>query len=146
MTVHLIKLCVGVETIEDLAAWQRDHRTRHSSVVDKLCAYHTTRQRPKRHDELLEGGSIYWVIKGLIQVRQNLIGFDDTRNAHGVKCCVLLLDTTLVPVRPIPRRAFQGWRYLDAEDAPSDLGADKDTGVVDMPLKLRQQLAALCLI
>lgn len=146
MTVHMIKLCVGVESIEDLAVWQRVHRTQHWDVVGRSCAYHTTRQRPKRQDNILNGGSIYWVIKGSIQVRQRVLGFESVQSDKGHPACALLLDPDLVPVQPQPRRAFQGWRYLDVDDAPVDLGADAGQGLLDMPLKLRQELAALCLL
>ncbi len=146
MTVHMIKLCVGAGSIEDLANWQHDHRTKYWDRVGQSCAYHTTRQRPKRQDEILDGGSIYWVIKGTIQVRQRLLGFESVQSEKGHAACALLLDPALVPVQPQPRRAFQGWRYLDAEDAPTDLGVDAGQGLLDMPLKLRQELAALCLL
>ncbi len=146
MTVHMIKLCVGVSLIEGLAVWQRDHRTRYWEAVGKKCAYHTTRQRPKRQDDILEGGSIYWVIKGLIQVRQKLLGFESVQSDKGLPSCALLLDPELVPVHPQRRRAFQGWRYLDVEDAPADIGANAGQGLAEMPVKLRQELAALCLL
>ena len=146
MTIHLIKLCVGASSIEDLAAWQRDHRTRRFEEVGRTCAYHTTRQRPKRQDEIVDGGSIYWVIKGVIQVRQHIIGFEQVQNNKGLPSCALLLDQELVPVEPAPRRAFQGWRYLEIEDAPADLALNTNPGLLEMPMKLRQELAALCLI
>lgn len=146
MTIHLIKLCVGAGSIEDLATWQKTHRTRYWDVVGQKCAYHTTRQRPKRQDDILDGGSIYWVIKGIIQVRQKLLGFDSVQSEKGHGMCALLLDPELVPVHPQPRRAFQGWRYLDVDDAPSDMGSSASEGLRDMPLKLRQELAALCLL
>ena len=146
MTVHLIKLCVGAASIDDLSDWQRNHRTRHWPAVGKVCAYHTTRQRPKREHDLLAGGSIYWVIKGVIQVRQKLQGLEATQNDKGLPSCALLLDPELVPVEPQPRRAFQGWRYLDVDDAPTDLSAIGHRGVEDLPPKLRQELAALCLL
>lgn len=146
MTVHLIKLCVGAASIDDLGTWQRSHRTRYSAIAKRRCAYHVTRQKPKRQSEIMDGGSLYWVIKGVVQVRQRLLGFDSVSNDRGVPCCSLLLDPELTLVEPVPRRAFQGWRYLDADDAPADLDANTFTGLRDMPLKLRQELAALCLI
>lgn len=146
MTVHMIKLCVGARSIEELAAWQSSHRSRYWDLVGQKCAYHTTRMRPKRQDDILNGGSIYWVIKGIIQVRQRLIGFDSVQSEKGHTMCALLLDPDLVPVLPQPRRAFQGWRYLDVDDAPPDLSAKAVEGVLEMPLKLRQDLAALCLL
>lgn len=145
MTLHLVKLCVGVSTIEDLAAWQTEHRRRRSQDgVD--CAYHRTFQAPKRQAELLEGGSIYWVIRGIILVRQKLVGFEEGTKEDGSACCTLMLDRTLVPVWPTPRRAFQGWRYLDVADAPPDLKKGKKDQVGAMPAEMRKKLADLGLI
>lgn len=145
MPLNLVKLCVGAATIEDLEAWQRTWRRKHKAS-GKPCAYHTTFQMPKRQSELLDGGSLFWVIKGVIQVRQKLVGFDDGKKADGSPCCVLLLDCALVPVRPVPRRAFQGWRYLSADDAPADLGNSAGRGVKALPHKMRRDLAELGLI
>ncbi|MBS0234489.1 MAG: DUF1489 domain-containing protein [Proteobacteria bacterium] len=145
MTLHLVKLCVGVSTIEDLAAWQTEHRRRKSrDGID--CAYHRTFQTPKRHAELLDGGSIYWVIRGIILVRQKLVGFEEGTKEDGSACCTLMLDRSLVPVRPTPRRAFQGWRYLDAADAPADLKSGKKDQIASMPADMRKKLADLGLI
>ncbi len=145
MTLNLVKLCVGVTMIEELAAWQAEHRLRKSrDGVD--CAYHRTFQTPKRQAELLDGGSIYWVIRGVILVRQKLIGFEDGTRDDGSACCTLMLDRTLVPVRPTPRRAFQGWRYLDAADAPPDIKSGKTDQIALMPAEMRKKLADLGLI
>ncbi len=136
MTLHLVKLCVGADTIEDLAVWQAGHRRRKShDGVD--CAYHTTFQAPKRQAELLDGGSIYWVIRGVILVRQKLIGFEDGAKDDGSACCLLLFAPQLIPVRATPRRAFQGWRYLTADDAPPDLKRGKKDQVAAMPSEMR---------
>ena len=92
--------------------------------------FHTTFQAPKRQAELLDGGSLYWVIKGQILVRQRLVGFDEGTKKDGSPCCLLLLDPELVPVRPVPRRAFQGWRYLTSEDVPeAENGTSGDLGI-----------------
>lgn len=145
MTLHLIKLCVGASTIEDLAEWQTKHRRRKSrDGVD--CAYHTTFQTPKRQAELLDGGSIYWVFRGIILARQRLIGFEEGSKEDGSACCMLMLDRNLVPVRPTPRRAFQGWRYLDTADAPPDLKSGKKDQISSMPAEMRKKLADLGLI
>ena len=121
--LHLVKLCVGADDIDDLAQWQASYplfQAKHNG--GKRRVFHTTFQTPKRQAELVDGGSLYWVIKGLIQARQKLIGFDDGTKEDGSACCLLLLDPVIVPVRPHPRKAFQGWRYLSAEDAPADIG------------------------
>jgi hypothetical protein len=146
MTLHLIKLCVGADSIEDLAQWQASYRRFKTKSSAKLRVFHTTFQTPKRQAELLEGGSLYWVIKGLVQCRQKLTGFEEGSKEDGSPCCLLLLDREIVPVRPVPRKAFQGWRYLDAEDAPADLRAGTDDALAALPPKMRKELAALGLI
>ena len=146
MTLHLIKLCVGASSIEDLAAWQADRLAAARKAKQDARLFHTTFQAPKRQAELLDGGSLYWVIKGQILVRQRLVGFDEGTKKDGSPCCLLLLDPELVPVRPVPRRAFQGWRYLTSEDAPVDLGKGGGKGVAAMPERLRRELAELGLI
>jgi hypothetical protein len=147
MPLHLVKLCVGAESIEDLAQWQTGRLAAQKSAGLKPRLFHTTFQAPKRQAELLDGGSLYWVIKGIIQVRQPIIGFDSGHKDDGKPCCLLLLDRTLVPVRPVPRRPFQGWRYLPADAAPADLtdrGGKDD--ITAMPPAMRKELASLGLL
>lgn len=146
MTLHLVKLCVGETSIEGLAEWQAQHRGMKPKSGGPRCAYHTTFQTPKRQDELLDGGSLYWVIKGVIQARQRIVGFEDGHKEDGSACCLLLLDREIVPVRPVTRKAFQGWRYLAAEDAPPDLKGGPLDGLASLPPQMRKDLAALCLI
>ncbi len=145
MALHLIKLCVGASSLEDLADWQKKNRRR-KTADGRPCVYHTTFQSPKRQAELLDGGSLYWVIKGAILVRQRLVGFEDGAKQDGSPACLLLLDPALVPVRPVPRRAFQGWRYLGADDAPADLKRGSKDQVAAMPADMRKHLADLGLI
>ncbi len=146
MTLNLIKLCVGAHSIEDLERWQQGRLAlaRASRQPERLV--HTTYQSPKRQTELLDGGSLYWVIKGVIQVRQKLIGFDEGTKEDGRRCCLLVLDPELIPVRPTKRRAFQGWRYLTGEDTPKDLGSALGEGAAEMPAQMRKDLADLGLI
>ncbi len=146
MSLHLIKLCVGASSIEDLAQWQDANRKMKHKATGRLCAYHTTFQTPKRQAELLDGGSLYWVIKGVVQARQRLVGFEDGTKDDGSPCCLLLLDREIVAVRPVPRRAFQGWRYLPADDAPADLGGTAGDSLAGLPAKMRRELAELGLI
>lgn len=146
MTLHLVKLCVGAVSVDDLAEWQAGRLEEARRGGGDLRLFHTTYQTPKRQHELLGGGSLYWVIKGQIQVRQRLIGFAEGNKDDGSPCCLLLLDPKLVPVRPVPRRAFQGWRYLTGEDAPPDLAGAAGRGVAAMPEQLRRELAELGLI
>ena len=147
MTQHLIKLCVGCDAIEDLAAWQAERLRQMKRDGTKPELFHRTFQMPKRRDELLDGGSLYWVIKGLIQARQRLLDLREGTKDDGTPCAMLILDKTLVSVRPVPRRAFQGWRYLSADEAPADITAgSKADGLAAMPPKLRKQLAELGLL
>jgi hypothetical protein len=145
MALHMIKLCVGADSIEDLAAWQAAHRQR-KIKNGKRCVFHTTFQFPKRQDELLDGGSLYWVIKGTILVRQPLAGFDQGTKEDGSPCCLILLDPALIPVRPTPRRPFQGWRYLAASDVPPDIRAGSKDETAIMPAQMRKALAGLGLL
>jgi hypothetical protein len=147
MTLHLIKLCVGCDSIEDLAAWQAERlKQRRKAGEKRPQLFHRTFQTPKRREELLAGGSLYWVIRGLIQVRQPLLDIRDGTKEDGTPCCVLVFRNELVAVRPVPRRAFQGWRYLTRDEAPEDLGGLSATGIASMPPKLRKDLAELGLI
>jgi hypothetical protein len=145
MTVHLVKLCVGVETVQDLRQWQAE-RLRTLACVGKtpeLC--HRTMQAPRRRAEVLDGGSLYWVIRGVILVRQRILDLRADTKDDGTACCGIVLDPELVTTRPHPRRAFQGWRYLDTADAPADARTldEADDG---MPPGMREDLRALGLI
>jgi hypothetical protein len=134
MTIHILKLCVGAESIDDLAEFQKRQIKRRKRPV---CG---TRMWPKRVDDVLAGGSLYWVIKGVILVRQRIVEIAQVRDDHGLRCG-LYLDPEIVRTAPQPRRAFQGWRYLDPKDAPADLGEIK--GGADLPEDLRRKLVEL---
>jgi hypothetical protein len=152
MTLHLIKLCVGCDSIEDLASWQEERlKQRRKAGERRPQLFHRTFQTPKRRDELLAGGSLYWVIRGLVQVRQPLADITEGTKEDGTPCCMLILENELVAVRPTPRRPFQGWRYLDADDAPPDIGARGFSDAIarwdkEPPPKLLQELKDLGLI
>ncbi len=139
MTVHLIKLSVGTEDVEDLRRWQA-RRLKQTGRV-----FHKTRRMPRRRAELLDEGSIYWVIKGVIRARQRLIGLEAALDGEGRPCALLLLDPQLVRTGPRPHRAFQGWRYLAPEDAPPDL-AEPPEGAEDMPAEMLAELQELGLL
>jgi hypothetical protein len=114
MPVHLLKLCVGVESIDQLARFQARRLANEGEL------YHKTRHTPRRADEVLDGGSIYWIIKGFVRVRQRIVGIErQTNEARGAHCH-LVLDPELVPTVAQPRRPHQGWRYLEPADAPAD--------------------------
>jgi len=116
-TVNILKLCVGAEAVDDLSDWQR---TRAAQYPDRL-PRHVTRMWPRRADEVLNGGSLFWVFKGLVLARQRVLRFDEVVGADGILRCGLVLEPKLVRTEPQPRRPFQGWRYLKPEDAPRDL-------------------------
>jgi hypothetical protein len=146
MTTHIIKLCVGVDSIEDLARSQAERLAVAKKRGARAELFHRTRMVPKRQDAVLDGGSLYWVIRGVIQARQRITAFEDGQKDDGTRCCLIMLDTDLVAVRPTPRRAFQGWRYLDADDAPDDLLKGMDDQLAGMPPQMRRELAELGLI
>lgn len=144
MTLHLIKLCVGADSIADLERYREERRAAHERLGLAYESLHTTRMFPKRAEELLDGGSLYWVIKGQVAARQKLTAIRQFTGEDGIKRCDLVMDPEVVHVRPRPFRPFQGWRYLRDEDAPPDIGAIADTG--DMPEELRRELAGMGLL
>ena len=141
MTIHLQKLSVGSESIQTLKDWQRHVVRRREKKGQSPHHVHVTRMTPKRADELLDGGSIYWVIKGMIQCRNEIIRLEATQTADGRKACAIIMEPKLIPVIPVPKRAFQGWRYLKVEDAPIDLEGAK--GAKDLPPHIRAQLVEI---
>jgi hypothetical protein len=145
MTVHLVKLCVGIERLQDLRLWQakRLDDLARAGQVPELC--HKTKQMPRRKDEVLDGGSLYWVIKGYVSARQRIVDLKETVREDGSPCCGIVLDPAIVETRPNPRRPFQGWRYLEPDEAPPDLAAADDS-IADMPPGMREELRALRLI
>lgn len=144
MTVHLIKLCVGADDIADLATWQAARLAEKKKLKQPQVLAHVTRMTPKRADELLDGGSLYWVMKGVVRCRQKLIGIEPFTDTDGIGRCRLVLDNDIVPTRRQDRRPFQGWRYLAAKDAPPDVkkGDPED----DMPDEMRRELEELGLL
>ena len=146
MPLHLIKLCVGCDSVRDLEDWiktkLREKRKRGEKKPERI---HVTRMVPKRADELLDGGSLYWVIRGEILCRERILGIRPFVDKDGVGRCGIVLDPKVVLVEPRPYRAFQGWRYLPAKDAPRDLGK-VSRGTAAMPEKLRRELRELGLM
>ncbi len=134
--MHMIKLCVGAGEIADLEAWQKRVMQRAPLPV------HHTRMVPKKIDELLDGGSIYWVIKGIIQVRQSFSDIRVIDDRNGKRACELVFDPELIPVDPTPKRPFQGWRYLKPVEAPADLkqGKQGDDIPPDLHAKLKDAM------
>ena len=143
--LNLVKLCVGISAIEELQAhidFRVDQKRAKGQSSEQI---HTTRMVPKRIEPLLDGGSLYWVIKGNIQVRQILCDIRPFRDGEGIRRCDLVMEPRLIPTLWQPRRAFQGWRYLTQEDAPGDIGSNNDEGI-NLPANLRQELANLGLL
>lgn len=143
MPLHLIKLCVGCDSLAELASWQKRRLQEKRAKGQKPELVHVTRMTPKRAEEILDGGSLYWVIKGQIAARQKLLALREVKK-NGVPHCGLVYEKKLIPVIPRPRRAFQGWRYLEAADAPPDL--ERKTGAKNLPETLQRELAALGLL
>jgi hypothetical protein len=135
--LNLIKLCVGTETVEDLALWQAQRRSEGGAAT----AVHVTRMWPKRADELLDGGSLYWVIKGVVRARQRIIGLTP-HDRDCVRRCAIQLDCEIVRTAPQSRRPFQGWRYLRASEAPRDLD-DSEPDRTPLPAALMAGLDAV---
>lgn len=125
--IHLIKLCVGVSSIEELEDWRAERKALGLGRPDGLNS-HRTRQTPKRADEIAGQGSLYWVIGGEIRGRQKIVGFESVVREDGVPSCLILMAPGVIPTVPQPRRPFQGWRYLKPEDAPDDLDPSADPG------------------
>lgn len=145
MPLHILKLCVGCDSVEDLEEWiaeRLDERRRAGQPAEH---WHTTRMVPTRIAEIVEGGSLYWVIKGSVQCRQRITEIRPFVDDDGIGRCRLILDPHVVRTDWQPRRPFQGWRYLKPADAPADLGKG-GAGIAEMPPKLRQELAALGLL
>src|SRR5436853_4594036 len=121
MALHLIKLCVGCDSVKDLREWIREKLQEKKRRKLALEHWHTTRMVPKRAAELVAGGSLYWVIRGEVLCRQRLVGLRPYVDKGGIGRCGLVLDPKVVLVEPRSWRAFQGWRYLNPKDAPRDL-------------------------
>lgn len=144
MSLNLIKLCVGIESAEQLQTYMEHRQKLHDAAGQVYEAIHTTRMNPKRAKELLDGGSLYWVIKGQIRARQKLLDLRQMTDSEGISRCQIVMDKELIFTQWQPRRPFQGWRYLPVEDAPADLsdGDDQDA----MPLEFKQELSDLGLL
>ena len=145
MPLHLIKLCVGCDLVRDLDDWIKEKLKAKRKNGEKPEHIHRTRMVPKRAAELIDGGSLYWVIRGQIMCRQRIRDVRPFRDKDGIGRCGLVLDPKTVLVEPRPYRAFQGWRYLAAKDAPRDLDSVVK-GAAAMPETLRRELRELGLM
>ncbi len=140
MTLNLIKLAVGADDIESVARWQKQYKLPNGNARMR------TRMMPKRMDELLDGGSLYWVIKGAIQVRQTIIAVHEARDENGKSQCIVELDPKLVETEPFPFRPFQGWRYLKPDATPPDIKSGSAYVDPAMPREMRIELRRLGLL
>jgi len=145
MTLHLIKLAVGCDSVKDLKSWVAERMQTAKKKGLPLHHVHVTRMVPKRVDELLSGGSLYWVIRGEIAAREKIIAIEPFRDRDGIGRCRLVMQPKVVPVLQRPMRPFQGWRYFTEDAAPPDLKA-AGTGVANMPEPLRRELRELGLL
>ena len=145
MPLHLIKLCVGCDSVRDLEDWIKQKLKAKRKNGEKPEHIHRTRMVPKRAAELLDGGSLYWVIRGEVMCRQRLRAIRPFIDKDGIGRCGLVLDAKVVLVEPRPYRAFQGWRYLAATDAPRDLD-QVAKGAAAMPEAMRRELRELGLM
>lgn len=146
MPLHLIKLSVGSESIRDHSDWVKERLAAKRAAGEKKPEYmHRTRMVPKRIEELLEGGSMYWVIKGQVAARQAIRDIRPFVDNEGISRCHIVMQPKLIPVIPRPQRPFQGWRYLIDHEVPKDIAAGAGE-LAQMPEVLRRELAELGLL
>jgi len=145
MPLHLVKLAVGCESVKELKGWVAERIQVAKKKGQPAHHIHITRMVPKRVDELLAGGSLYWVIRGEIAAREKIIAIEPFRDRDGIGRCRLVLQPKVIAVLSRPMRAFQGWRYFLASDAPPDL-TSAGAGVADMPEPMRRELRELGLL
>ena len=140
MVLHLVKMCVGCDSVADLRQWQENRLLRGEPLI------HRTRNMPRRAAEILTGGSLYWIIKGEIRVRQRILDLAPGVEDEGVRFCRIGLDPVLVETVGMPHRPMQGWRYLEAPDAPADRAPGSQDETDQMPAELVRELKALGLM
>ena len=145
-TVNIVKLAVGVQSIEELALIQRRFLNQAGNLANNGF-YHSTKLMPKKHEAIVKSGSLYWVIKGVICARQKIVAITKQEDADGIKRCKIFLNNTIIKTTPIRKRPFQGWRYLKRNKTPADI-VDHVTGTFDddIPLELQQKLLEVGLL
>jgi hypothetical protein len=145
MPLHLIKLAVGCDSVKELKGWVAERMQTAKRKGLPRHHIHITRMTPKRDVEILEGGSLYWVIRGEIAAREKLIAIEPFRDRDGIGRCRLVMQPKVIAVSPRPMRPFQGWRYFEHGVAPPDLGKAA-AGIAAMPEPLRRELRDLGLL
>ncbi len=143
--VNLVKLCVGIDSVKQLAAYRARQAEAARADGRQDLSSHVTRMWPKRADELLNGGSLYWVIKGVIQARQKILRFDERIGNDGIRRCAIIMDPKLIRTQAAVRRPFQGWRYLLPDDSPPDLPRHTATDE-ELPIEMQLALAEMGLL
>ena len=143
MTINIVKLCVGADSVEDLAEWQigqiKRAKKEKRKLIHPVCG---TRMWPKRSDDVLAGGSLYWVIKGVILCRQRITGLERVESADGIARCAIVMEREIIQTEPAPRRPFQGWRYIATDEVPRDLAKGR-AGDDSLPPELERALAEI---
>ncbi|MEO0542572.1 MAG: DUF1489 family protein [Pseudomonadota bacterium] len=143
--MHLIKLCVGADSVDDLRAWidYRIAQRRANNLPGEQ--FHTTRMYPKQAEDIIGKGSLYWVIKGRVQCRQPVVDIRPFVDDEGIKRCNIVLEPVTILTRQVPKRPFQGWRYLKPHEAPADISINAGDGT-EMPADMRAELTELGLL
>lgn len=143
--MHIIKLCVGVSTLEELEGYRAERAHWWGADYGEDVHVHRTRTMPKRREEIEGQGSIYWVISGVVRCRQRILRLAPAVDEQGLACCDIIMAPDLIRVVPRPKSPFQGWRYLEPKDAPPDL--DQANGFADEgSMELAEELARLGLL
>lgn len=150
MTVHLVKMAVRIESLDHLAEVQKQRRAKLKAERGKPILIHKTRNMPKREAEIVGSGgrgagSIYWIVKGFVRVRQRILGFEKCTDREGKPFCEIRLDPKLVRTVPLPHKPIQGWRYLEDADKPADL-TGKAAQAEEMPPEMMMRLRELGLL
>lgn len=138
MALHILKLCAGADGVADLEGRIARGVAANKKAGRGAVHSHETRMFPRRREEILDGGSIYWVIRGVVLVRQKILDLELRAGEDGIERCAIMLDPALVPTEAQPRRAFQGWRYLREEDAPRDIASKAAAASAELRLALAE--------
>ncbi len=146
MSLHLIKLAVGCDSVRELKQWVAERMAAAKKKGLPQRHVHITRMTPKREEEILGGGSLYWVIRGEIAAREKIVAIEPFRDKDGIGRCRIVMQPKVIAVSPRPMRPFQGWRYLTPDAAPPDLGKAAEKGVTAMPEPMRRELRDLGLL
>ena len=145
-TVNIVKLAVGIQSVEELALIQRQFLNQ-PGIHANGGFYHSTKLMPKKHEAIVKSGSLYWVIKGVICARQKILSITKQEDADGIKRCKIFLDNSIIKTAPVRKKPFQGWRYLKKNRTPADITDPVTTTFDDdIPLKVQQQLLEVGLL